>query len=605
MYGRNDFYFERYPEMNDSIETLLNPNETVPKFVEKYPFILTLPEFSGGKYGNLSEDISAGNDLTKYRILSLKSTIGNEYIGNIANRPWRAPTSKDNDGNVYDVYEKFGSTLKDNVTDASTSMFVDYANQDFRIKGSTNGGALDESFDLNTIGLQADGSVSYDLGFELNDVELKNPKAGIDKTFEITYVDTSDKSNVFLMWERPVSSDYFTVEIATDEGMNNIIYKNEDVYFARLNVDLSAYSQDKFYYRVTARNIGRKGESWVNSDGTKTIKPAYPVSVDIYKDAAIPFDISADFNVDVFNNEGETHSNKNNLGGTGETLGMYNLTNLKKLVPANGYYKFKDTTYYFPQVGYDTSKNNAVSTEKYSDDNLSWWDKLTGTKTKNYTYTLKSSEQGYYDKIKIAMSAIRRAVDYQITVNYTDNTSTTGYVEIHQYYTTYYSNPGADIILTTDGVNYLGQPVSVNNKNKIYEAVIDTDINKTVKSITFTYKSGTITGDTTNDEYIFAITGVTGDRTLSNGNTLQAISMKNYSGADKDANVIITGYIDGEYEVVIVPVTIKNNQVAGILNIEIPEKAERMTGKAMYLWERDPNSMKPFATKLPVKEREK
>ena len=607
MLAKNEFYFERYPEMYDSIETLINPNETVPQFVNKYPFILTLPEFSeGGRYGNLSQDIANGNDLTKYRLLSLKSTIGNEYIGNIANRPWRASESKDIDGNIYDVYEKFGSTNTDNVDNATEDTFVNYAGRDFRIKGETGGGALDESFDLNKIGIQADGSVFYDLDFELNSINTVNPKAGLDRNFEIICVDGSDKSNVYLEWERVAPADYYTVEIATDENMSNIIYRNENAYFTRLNVDLSDYSQNEFYFRVTARNIGRNGNSWTNSDGVRKIKTLYSVSVDIYEDAAVPFDISADFNVDVFNNEGETHNSSSKLGGKSETLGMYNLTNLKKLVPANGYYEYGGAAFCFPQVGYDTSKNNAVSTQVCYD-NLSFWDTLSGKKG-NYTYTLKTEEQGYYDKVKLAMSSKLAAKDYEIIAHYTDNSSETHKVALHQYYSTAHSYETANIILTVDGVNYQGQKVSSvtpYTMNKIYEAVIDTDNTKVLKSIEFVRTSGTVYSGGTNDEYIFAITGVQSERILENGNKMQAISMKNYSGAEENANVIITGYIDGEYTVIMVPATIRNNKYAGVLNIEIPEKAERMTSRAMFLWERDPNTMKPYTTKLPIKEREK
>ena len=261
--------------MNDSIETLLNPNETVPKFVEKYPFILTLPEFSeGGKYGNLAKDIEDGNDLTKYRILSLKSTIGNEYIGNISNRPWDKAASRDKDGVVYNVYQEFGSVFEDNIEDASEEMFVDYENKDFRIKGETNGGALDEDFNLDSIGLQEDSLVSYDLGFELKDVELKNAKdfPSEYKNFNLTYPENNgkveDKKNITFMWERPVSSDYFTLEIATDKEMKNIVYKNENSYFNFETVTSLPEGVKTFYWRVTARNISRKnGESWQNSDG--------------------------------------------------------------------------------------------------------------------------------------------------------------------------------------------------------------------------------------------------------------------------------------------------------------------------------------------------
>ncbi len=591
MLGRNQLYFEKYPEMNDSIETLLNPEETVPKFVEKYPFILTLPEFSeGGKYGNLAEAIETGENLEKYSLLSLKSTIGNEYKGNIANSPWRAMDDKDVNGVVYDVYEKFDGVFEYNVQDASKDMFVDYENRDFRIKGSTNDGALDESFDMDKIGIQEDGSVSYNLDFELNDIETANPKQGIDKSFNVTYVDGSDKSNVFLMWERPVSSDYFTVEIATDENMSNKIYTNEDVYFSRLNVDLSKYEQNEFYFRVTARNIGRKGSQWENSDGVKTIKTLYSVSLDIYKDATVPFDITGSFNADLFSDEGEIVKSSNlTIGTYSGDMGMYNLTNFKKLVPSNGYYEYKDTVFHFPQVGYSTKTDNAIKT----------------TNSETTTLSLKTEEKGNYDKIKLVMSSKYPAKDYEIIACYEDGTTDTFKVLLHQYYSTYnsYKDEAADIVMTVDGVNGEGTVISTltSNLNKLYQTVLDTDENKVLTELKFVGGSGTVFNNKSNEEFIFAITGVCGDRTLENGNTMKAISMKNYTGADINANVIITGYIDGKFTSVIIPTIVKNNLHSGALNIEIPEKVEKMTNKAMFIWNRDFDVMKAFSEKLPLK----
>ena len=55
---------------------------------------------------------------------------------------------------------------------ADESTFVDYANQDFRIKGSTNGGALDESFDLNKIG------INYNCG-QPNNLRIEPTQQGL------------------------------------------------------------------------------------------------------------------------------------------------------------------------------------------------------------------------------------------------------------------------------------------------------------------------------------------------------------------------------------------------------------------------------------------
>ncbi len=583
MIGRNDFFFERYPEMNDSIETLLNPNVTVPQFVEKYPFILTLPEFSeGGKYGNLAKDIEEGNDLTKYRILSLKSTLGNKYIGNIANTPWRAMDDEDVNGVVYDVYKEFGGVFENNVEDASTDMFVDYENEDFRIKGSTNGGALDESFNLDTIGLQEDGLVSYDLGFELNDVALKNAKAlpAEYKEFNLTYPENNgrvkDKKNITFMWERPVSSDYFTLEVATDKEMKNIVYKNENSYFNFETVTSLPENVDTFYWRVTARNIGKDdGSEWQNADGVNVFH-TYDTAI-IEASASVPFDISGDFNADLFNDEGEIGNNIP-LGGTNTTLGMYNLTNLKRLVPANGYYKHGDTLYYFPQVGYDTNTNNAINTQKKG--------------SSKFTYTLKDNEKSNYDKIKVAISGSKHRENYEITVNYTDNTKTVGNVYLYQYYTTYNAPRGYDIILTVDGVNCLGQPVSRSNLNKIYEVTVDTDESKTVKSIQF---QGPLYANATN-AYIFAITGVKNERILENGDIEKPIVLNNYSGEEKNVSFVITGYDNGTFNTIVLTGKIANSTIYPTVTVTIPIEVYGWTDRQVFIWE-GLGSMKPIGAK--------
>ena len=496
--------------------------------------------------------------------------------------------NKDVDGNIYDVYKNFDGVFENNVEDASNDVFVDYENKDFRIKGSTNDGALDESFNMNKIGIQADGSVSYNLNFDLNDIETANPKQGIDKSFNVTYVDGSDKSKVFLMWERPVSSDYFTVEIATDENMSNIIYRDEDVYFSRLSVDLTKHSEDTFYFRVTARNIGRNGSQWKNSDGVKTIKTLYSVSLDIYKDATVPFDITESFNADLFSEEGEIVKSGNlTIGSYSGDMGMYNLTNFRNLVPSNGYYEYKDTVFHFPQVEYVSASDNAIKT----------------TNGSTTTLSLKNEEKGNYDEVKLVMSSKYPAKDYEIIACYEDNTTDTFKVALHQYYSTYHSYETADVIMSVDGVNGEGTVISTltSNLNKLYQTVLDTDENKVLTKLEFVGGSGTVFNNKLNEEFIFAITGVCGDRTLANGNTMKAISMKNYTGADINANVIITGYIDGKFTSVIIPTTVKTNIHSGVLNIEIPEKVEKMTNKAMFIWDTNFDIMKAFSEKLPLK----
>ncbi|MBQ2285624.1 MAG: hypothetical protein II244_08165, partial [Clostridia bacterium] len=541
--------------------------------VEKYPIVTRV-------YPEVQTAIDNGEDLTKYRILSLKSTIGNVYTGNISNRPWRAMTEEDVNGKVYDVYKEFGGVFEDNIEDASEDMFVDFENKDFRIKGKTNGGALDESFDLDTIGLQEGGLVSYDLGFELKDVELKNAKdfPSEYKNFNLTYPENNgkveDKKNITFMWERPVSSDYFTLEIATDKEMKNIVYKNENSYFNFETVTSLPENVKTFYWRVTARNISRNGSEWENTDGVNVFH-TYDTAI-IDTPAAVPFDIKDDFNVDLFNNEGETHNSSSYLGGKNTTLGLYNLTNFKRLVPSNGYYMHKDTLYNFPQTSYDTSKNSAINTGNLGAD--------------NYTYTLKDNERENYDKIKIAISGAKHYKDYEIEVTYTDGTSSINKVYLYQYYTTFNSEKGYDIILTVDGVNYLGQPVSRSNLNKIYEAEVDADANKTVASISFQSSSSSTTA------YIFAITGLKREKVFANGDVEKNIVLSNQSGKLQNVSFIVTGYENGKSKTVILSGKITNNSAYPSVTVTIPSKVYNWTDKQVLIWE-GVGSMKPLGAK--------
>ena len=134
------------------------------------------------------------------------------------------------------------------------------------------------------------------------------------------------------------------------------------------------------------------------------------------------------------------------------------------------------------------------------------------------------------------MSGMKHHENYEITVNYTDGTSSIGKVYLYQYYTTYKAPRGYDIILTVDGVNYLGQPVSRSNLNKIYEAEVDADENKTVASISFKSASSSTTA------YIFAITGLKREKVFANGDVEKNIVLSNHSKNLQNISFVITGY---------------------------------------------------------------
>ena len=589
--GRYELYFEKYPEIEETVATLLNPNETVKKFVEKYPFILTHTNFvptynkdgsikTEAKYGHLAKDIEEGNDLTKYRLLSLRAQLGNVYMGNVSNTKWTASS------NIINLYKNFGSTFENNIQEASNDIFVDYENQDFRIKADLGfEGYIDESFDLNTIGIQADGEVSADVA--LKDYETKNPRklSAKEKSFNLTYPENNgkveDKKNITFMWERPVSSDYFTLEIATDKEMENIVYKNENSYYNFETVTSLPEDVKTFYWRVTARNISRKnGESWQNSDGVNvfhTYEGAYQEAP-----ASVPFDLSTEFNVDLFNNEGEVAS-KVALGASGD-LGMYNLTNLKRLVPFNGNFKYVDTIYNFPQASYGSATDNAIRVQSGN----------------TYKYELKPWETDNYNQVRLAMSAVYAAKDYNIIAHYSDGTSDTAKVALHQYYTIYYSFESPDTILIVDGVNSKGEIISQLNRynpNKIYQAVVETDENKTLTSLEFIGGSGTVYGNNKNTEFIFAITGIKTQRNTDKG-IEKSYFVSNYADEKKDLVLIVTGTENGKPKSKIFTVSVAKNQEFQNFDIEIPKEVYAWENKKMFTWEN--GTFAPFTAVMPI-----
>ncbi len=589
--GRYELYYEKYPQIEETVATLVNPNETVKKFVEKYPFILTHANFvptynndgtikNPAKYGHLAKDIIDGNDLTKYRLLSLRAQLGNVYTGNVSNTKWTTSDA------TIQLYKNFDSTFENNLQEVSNDIFVDYENQDFRIKADLGfEGYIDETFDLNTIGIQADGEVSADV--TLKDYKVENPRkfSAEEKNFNLTYPENNGKAddvkNITFMWERPVSSDYFTLEIATDKEMKNIVYKNENSYYNFETVTSLPEDVKTFYWRVTARNISRKNaESWVNSDGVNvfhTYDGAYQETP-----ASVPFELSTEFNVDLFNNEGEVAS-KVALGAGGD-LGMYNLTNLKRIVPKDGYFKYIDTIYNFPQVSYGSETTNAIRVQS-------------GTK---YKYELKSWEAGHYDQIRLAMSSLYAAKDYNIIAHYEDGSSETAKVALHQYYTTYYSYEDADIILIVDGVNSKGQIISQLNQynyNKIYQAVVETDENKALKSLEFIGGSGTVHGGRANTEFIFAITGVKKQRNTDKG-IEKSFFINNYSDEKKELVLIITGTENGKAMSKVFTAEVSKNKDFQSFEIEIPDDVFTWENKKLFTWEN--GTIAPFTAVMPM-----
>ncbi len=136
--------------------------------------------------------------------------------------------------------------------------FVDPANGDYRLKSTSKYAqttdALTEDFDMSTIGVQLD-----EFG--------ENPMLSED--FKMIYPANGtrglESDKITFSWQRPLGADRFTVKIATDSKMENII-KTVETYESAVTID-SFEKGGTYYWQVYANNESILGAETIESAG--------------------------------------------------------------------------------------------------------------------------------------------------------------------------------------------------------------------------------------------------------------------------------------------------------------------------------------------------
>ena len=148
-------------------------------------------------------------------------------------------------------------TVENNVTLNDYSIFVDPDNQDFRVKNSAKrefsipNSILDESFDLNKIGIQT---------------EIKETNAPFKLLFPPNNESDIERQYVQLVWEEGLSADEYTYYIATDDQFRDIVVQGTTLETIVKIEGLRTGAT--YYWKVIAKNISRQmGKEWESESG--------------------------------------------------------------------------------------------------------------------------------------------------------------------------------------------------------------------------------------------------------------------------------------------------------------------------------------------------
>ena len=179
------------------------------------------------------------------------------------------------------VTYEYGSNNVYGNTTATSSVFVDPENQDYRVKKSAiTAGALSEvpnelNFDMDWIGIQTkDKMPESDKSFK-----LMHPTQGENLT----------KDNVLLTWEKGLFADEYEYVIATDESFANTVESGT----TRNTFVIPTYEfteGTRYYWKVTAVNTSRNmGAKW-NCDTAQTFTVAKAVDLEVVENTVLSED---------------------------------------------------------------------------------------------------------------------------------------------------------------------------------------------------------------------------------------------------------------------------------------------------------------------------
>lgn len=186
------------------------------------------PNLYYGKYANLKAIIDSTSrtepSLAKYNVIKNNLSV--------------AGTGGDGIG----LNTRLNGTCKNNENITDTSIFVNPARQDYRIKNSSLYAAnlLNESFDIEKIGVQSDNAI------ETSKVELVAPYDG-EKT---------DSAKIHFVWNDSPGATLYTVTVATDSNFTSGVV-TQDSYYNFADIEI-ANNSDTYYWKVMAKNTSRE-----------------------------------------------------------------------------------------------------------------------------------------------------------------------------------------------------------------------------------------------------------------------------------------------------------------------------------------------------------
>ena len=188
------------------------------------------------KYANLSSIISSASltspDLARYNILKDNLNV--------------AGTGADGIGSNTAAY----GTVSNNTNSSDMSIFVDAANQDYRVKNSSAYAAtvLNEDFDIEKIGVVSNNA------FNTEKVTLAAPFNG-EKT-------NADK--IHFVWNYALGATSYKITVAKDANFTDIAASKE-VFYNYADIDVERDSS-RYYWKVEARNTSREFAAVWQSD---------------------------------------------------------------------------------------------------------------------------------------------------------------------------------------------------------------------------------------------------------------------------------------------------------------------------------------------------
>lgn len=187
--------------------------------------------------------------------------IKNEFVGNLMmNAPnWYHEERYKNDETIN------GNVMLENYDE---SIFVDAENQDYRVtkaakeKYGLDAGILDESFDIDLIGIQTD----YKIDEEDMKFNMLSPENGAGGT---------EPENTEIAWEQSLFADRYEYTVAEDREMSKIVCEGSTKDYSVILPELE--SNKTYYWTVTSVNdsrtlgVSHKSESGVFSFTTGSV----------------------------------------------------------------------------------------------------------------------------------------------------------------------------------------------------------------------------------------------------------------------------------------------------------------------------------------------